>query len=47
MNDQVRERAPETRFTEFTVGTSTIALVTDVTNERAWVQSDTTVSVEP
>ena len=47
MSDQVRYRAPETRFTEFAVGSGTIALLSDVTNERAWIQSDTTVEIEP
>jgi len=46
MSDQVRRRAPETRYTEFTVDMGTIALIADVTNERAWIQSDTTARVE-
>jgi hypothetical protein len=46
MSDQVRRRAPETRYTEFTADSGTVALITDVTNERAWIQSDTAARVE-
>ena len=46
MSDQSRARAPESRFTEFTVGSETIALIADETNERAWIQSNVTMAVE-
>ena len=47
MSDQVRRRIPETRYTEFAVDAGTVALIADVTNECAWIQSDTTTRVEP
>lgn len=47
MTDQVRRRVPETQYTEFTVDSGTVALIVDAANERAWIQSDTTESVEP
>jgi hypothetical protein len=47
MSDQVRRRTPETRYTEFAADAGTVALIADVTNERAWIQSDTTARVEP
>jgi hypothetical protein len=47
MSDQLRRRTPETRYTEFRADAGTVALIADVTNERAWIQSDTAVRVEP
>jgi hypothetical protein len=47
MTEQIEGRDPETRFTEIDVGGATIGLVSDVVNERAWIQSDVTVEVEP
>lgn len=47
MTDQVRGRTPETRLTEIGTGAGTLALITDVSNERAWIQSTETVAVEP
>jgi hypothetical protein len=47
MTEQIEGREPETRFTEIDVGGTTIGLVSDVANERAWIQSDLTVEVDP
>lgn len=47
MSEQIRERVPETKYTEFQVDSRTYSLITDVANERAWIQSDTTESVQP
>jgi len=47
MTDQSRVRAPESRFTEFTVGSEKIALLADESNERAWIQSNVTMAVKP
>lgn len=47
MSEQTRHREPETKFTEFEVGTETVALIADVANERAWIQSTVTVPLEP
>jgi hypothetical protein len=47
MSEQTRKRTPETKFTEFEVGSETVALIADVANERAWIQSNQTVAVEP
>jgi len=47
MSEQVRRRVPETKYTEFDVDSRTVALIADVTNERAWIQSDTTETVDP
>ena len=46
MSEQVRHRVPETKYTEFEVDAQTVALIADVSNERAWIQSDTTQEVE-
>jgi len=47
VTDQVRGRAPETRFTEIGTEGETVALISDVSNERAWIQSTEAVTVEP
>lgn len=47
MSEQIRERTPETKYTEFQVDSRTYSLIADETNERAWIQSDTTASVRP
>lgn len=46
MTDQVRGRIPETRFTEIGAKDGTVALISDVSNERAWIQSTEAVAVE-
>ncbi|MFB6150932.1 MAG: hypothetical protein ABEJ40_03915 [Haloarculaceae archaeon] len=47
MTEQARTRSPETKYTEFEVGGKTIGLIADVANERAWIQSTATTTVEP
>lgn len=47
MSEQVRQRVPETKYTEFQVDSRTISLIADVANERAWIQADTAIPVEP
>ena len=46
MTGETRQRVPETKLTEFEVDTETVALISDVSNERAWIQSNKTVPIE-
>jgi len=47
MSERVEDRSFETTFTEMDTGNATIGLLSDVSNEQAWIQSDETVTVEP
>lgn len=46
MNDeQQSQQTIAAEYTEFTLGTKTISLISDPDNARAWLKSDVTVSV--
>ena len=47
MSEGVSKRSMDVEYTEFHNDSATIALLTDVTNERAWIQSTVSVDVEP
>lgn len=41
-NERIRET-----YDEFTVGSSTVGMISDPLNEHAWIQSTETTSVRP
>lgn len=46
MGGRPRRAVPETTFEVFEVGSTPVAMVADVVNERAWIQSTVAVPVE-
>ncbi|SEP21962.1 hypothetical protein SAMN04487948_12262 [Halogranum amylolyticum] len=47
MNDE-QQTSPSSavEYTEFTLGTKTISLISDPDNPRAWLKSDVTTTIE-
>jgi hypothetical protein len=46
MSEGATDRPMDVEFTQFNDDSTTVALITDVTNERAWIQSTLAVEVE-
>jgi hypothetical protein len=47
MNDnQQPHLSTDVEYTEFTLGTKTISLISDPDNPRAWLKSDVTTTVD-
>lgn len=44
---ETQTQQPETNYEVFDVGATTVAMISEVMNQRAWIQSSVVMPVEP